>query len=117
MSFPDMSGALWGLMEPMQFNVVTTTVVDGEAIETPSNQIVFDGVLQPLSPRLLWIKPEGERKWKWWTLFTAQDLDLDNILQDEQGLQYRVMKEWDWRSADFQEYEIIQAPFPAYAGS
>ncbi len=116
MSLPDMSGALWGVTEPMQFNVVKTSPVDGEANQVVTNAIVFEGIMEPLTPQLLWIKPEGERKWKWWTMWTEQDLNVGDIVQDEQGILYRVMKEWDWRTADYQQYEIIETPKPPYAG-
>lgn len=116
MSLPDMSGAFWNLTEPVQFNVVKTTAVDFEAVDTLENQIVFDGHLQPLPARELMIKPEGERKFKYWNLWTEQELKMDAIVQDEEGAQYRVLKKTDWRTSDFQQYEIVQAPNPPYSG-
>lgn len=112
-----MIGALWNWTEPVQFNVVATTAVDGEAIDTLENQVVFDGVLAPVTPRALLIKPEGERKYNYWTLWTEQELAMDSILQDEHGVFYRVLKKSDWRVSDFQEYEIMQTPKPPYSGS
>ncbi len=116
MSFPSVKEAFFNWTSPIQFNVVTTKSVDGEAIEVPDNQIFFDGVIEPLSPRLLLIKPEGERSWKWWTLWTEQALQPDDIVQDSSGAQYRVMKKSNWSEADYQEYEIVQGPKPIYAG-
>ncbi len=112
-----MSGAFWNWTEPIQFNVVSTAAVDYEAIDTPENQVFFDGVIQPLKPRDLLIKPEGERKFKYWTLWTEQELQPDSIIQDETGKQYRVMSKSDWRQGDYQQYEIMQTPTPAYSGS
>ena len=117
MSFPDVSAAFFDWTEPMQFVLVTNVATDYEAIETPVNQICFDGVIEPITPRLLMIKPEGERKYKYWTLWTEEELVPDSIVQDDKGLYYRVTKKSDWRSGDYQEYEIMQTPNPPYAGS
>ncbi len=112
-----MSGAFWNWTETVQFNVVRTAAVDYEAVDTPENQICFDGVIEPVEPRKLLIKPEGERKFKYWTLWTDQELAPDAIIQDEKGAMYRVTEKSDWRSGDYQQYEIMQAPTPAYSGS
>lgn len=117
MSFPDVSSAFWNWTEPIVFNVVTTRAVDYEAVDVPENQICFDGVIEPLKPRDLLIKPEGERKFKYWTLWTEQELKPDSIIQDQTGSQYRVTGKSDWRSGDYQQYEIMQTPNPAYSGS
>jgi hypothetical protein len=114
----DMGGAFWNLTDPIAFKVVSTAAVDFEAVETLENQIVFDGFLQPMQPRELMVKPEGERRWKWLTLFTEQVLQPAAILQDEEGANYRVMKLSDWNKlASYGMYQIIQAPFPPFAGS
>lgn len=112
-----MSSAFWNWTEPIQFNLVSRAAVDYEAIETLETQTVFDGVVEPLKPRDLLIKSEGERKFKYWNLWTEQELKPDDIVQDEQGAQYRVTQKSDWRSGDYQQYEIMQTPNPAYAGS
>lgn len=113
----DLTGAFWDLTDPIVFTLVQTAAVDFEAIDTPQRDIYFDGMLQPMKPRDLLIKPEGERKWKWWMLFTEQELQPGNILQDESGSSYRVMSTVRWDLAGYRGYEIIQAPFPPFAGA
>jgi hypothetical protein len=112
-----MSAAFWNWTEPIQFNIVTTTAVDFEAKDTLVNQVVFDGTIEPIAPQKLWIKPEGERKWKYWTLWTEQDLIVGAIILDEHGKFYRVSDKSDWRQGDYQQYEIVQAPKPSYPGA
>lgn len=114
----DMAGAFWNLTDPIAFKIVTTAAVDFEAVETLQTQLVFDGFLQPMKPRELMVKPEGERRWKWLMLFTEQLLEPASILEDEEGSNYRVMKLSAWNKlANYGMYEIIQAPFPPFAGS
>lgn len=117
MSFPEMSGAFWNLTDFVQFNVVSTAAVDFEAIDTPEQQIVFDGVLEPITGRQLLIKPEGERKFNYLNLWTEQDLSSDAIVQTESGETYRVVKKQPWNRGDFQAYEIVQTPTPPYSGA
>ncbi len=117
MGFPDMSGAFWNWADPVQLNVVTTSAVDFEAVDTPENQIVFYGVLEPVTGRQLLIKPEGERKFNYLNLYTEQELKADSIVQDQKGQTYRVLKKQDWNHGDYQEYEIMQTPTPPYAGA
>ncbi len=40
-----------------------------------------------------------------------------SILQDDTGVNYRVMALSDWHIAGYESYEIIQAPYPPFAGS
>ncbi len=116
MTFPMMASAFWGWTESVQFILVTNEVVDFQAKETPVSQTPFDGVIEPLTPRLLMMKSEGERKFKYWTLWTDFELKLGAVIKDEGGSTYRVVKKSDWRSGDYQEYEIIETPTPPYAG-
>ena len=65
---PNMVTTLHGFEETMQFQLVKKTVVDFDIVE--SSKVIpplwFEGVLQPIHPRDLLVKPEGERKFKWW---------------------------------------------------
>ncbi len=117
MSFPDVGGAFWNWLEPVELKVVTTTPVDYEAVDTPENSIFFDGVLEPITGRQLLIKPEGERKYNYLNLWTDQELKSDAIVMDNKGQTYRVLKKQPWNTGDYQAYEIMQTPQPPYSGS
>ncbi len=120
MTLPLMTAALWGWTQPLAFQVVLNNPVDYEAQDTPTNTTYFDGSVLPMEARKLSMRPEGERNFKHFTLFTRQPLELDAILQDEKGLYYRVLEQQDWsqgRDTNYKEYMIMQAPAPAYAGA
>lgn len=110
--FPIMNDAFSGLVQQAQFALVRFVKQDGDTVESAEDVGFFLGSLQPLNPRKLLVKPEGWRKWKWFTLFTntAQELAVGDFVRDARGLQYRVMGKNDWSQAAYNEYQIIQAP-------
>lgn len=111
MSHVPVSDALFGLTDTAQFAIIRKEAVDGEVVETKADIEYFQGVLQPLPPRKLLIKPEGQRTWKWWTLWTEQALALDNQIKDENGVLFRVLAVSDWRRAGgYFEYDLAEAP-------
>lgn len=109
---PTIQAALQIFEETIQFQLVTKTVVDGELAETSTVKPVlwFEGVLIPIHPRELLVKPEGQRKFKWWTLFSDLDLKVDTIIKDQEGALYRIMNSTDWRDADYKQYQLIEGP-------
>jgi len=109
---PDMSDAISGFAEDIQFAVNSKTVVDYEVVESRSSVEWTDGSLQPLPPQELRIKPEGQRTWKWWLMYTTKSLKLDDILQDNCRRQYRVMEKTDWNAAGFYVYQLTEQAIP-----
>ena len=109
---PSMRSAVSRHEETLGFEIVKKTVVDHELIETSKFPVAvyFEGTLLPMNPRELLIKTEGERKFKWWTLFTDFELPVDTVVKDENGLEYRVMASSDWRDAGFSQYQLIEGP-------
>lgn len=127
MSFPDVSGAFWNWSAKSLFITVAKSAVDFEVVENLGSTqfsfggfgqgnmaaLIFTGVLQPMPARKLLIKPEGQRTWKWWTLWTKKSLDLDEIIVDKPGRIYRVMSQSDWSSGRYIEYELTENVPPA----
>ena len=105
---PDMASTLFGLTTPIQFAVVSKTMVDYEVSESKAAVRWMDGQCQPLPPQQLKVKPEGQRTWKWWLMYTTEDLKLDDILQDDCKRQYRVMEKTDWSQAGYYAYELTE---------
>ena len=121
MPFPAMQAALWGLGTKTQFRRMVKTVVDFEVIETVDTSYGFGGygddkydtppfvgVLVPLPESRLFIKPEGQRGWKWWTLLTRSTLAKDDVVIDKQGKRFRVMVDQDWSGGGFYEYQLTE---------
>lgn len=107
---PNMRTAMFGLEESLQFQIVKKVVTDHDLEE--SSKVIpvlwFEGVIQPLHPRDLLIKPEGQRQWKWWTLTTDIVLELDSVIKDVRGIEFRVMSLIDWQQAGFGIYQLVE---------
>lgn len=107
---PSMMDATFGMENTVGLTLVQKTVDDHELVESSKVKppLFFQGVLEPLSPQRLLIKPEGQRTWKWWTLLTDLQLQLDDQVKDQMGKLYRVVTLRDWSQAGYYEYEILE---------
>lgn len=106
-----MADAFWNFTEPITFELTSTTSVDFEVSQVVTGSVVFDGVLEPIPERELLVKPEGQRTWMWWKLFTTQVLKLDDIVKDQKNRQFKVMRKADWGQNGWHyEYQIAQEP-------
>ena len=107
MTLPDVSGALFGWETATTFKLITKTVADHEVDETfVSNK--FQGVFQPSSWQQIVIKPEGQRTWRWWSLITQQNLNLDDIVLDSNNVEYRVMMKHDYSQGGYYAYDLTE---------
>lgn len=112
MSFPDVSGALEGMTETLCLVQETQVVQDYEIIEPISEDFYFEGVLQPMKPQRLLLKPEGQRNWRWWELWTELDLKINDIVIDPEGVRFRVTARTPWFNAGYYQYELTEATTP-----
>lgn len=110
MSFPNVAEAFADWTETVLLRIVSKNIVDGQIEEQEKADTEFEAVMQPIPSRKLFVKPEGQRNWNWWTIQTEQYLELDMILEDEFGKQYRVMLSNDWEQAGYYEFEITEKP-------
>jgi hypothetical protein len=109
---PDLSLAVSHFEETMQFQIVSKTVNDGDIAETSKVKpdLWFEGTLEPMPERALLVKPEGQRNFKWWMLWTDLKLQNDTVIKDENSIIYRVMKTSDWNQAGYYSYQLIEGP-------
>ena len=109
---PNMQTSIFGFEETLQFQIVNKQVVEGDLVESSKVRPVlwFEGALQPLHPRELLVKPEGQRKFKWWTLITDMTLEVDTVIKDGRGIEFRVMTSNDWFEAGFHQYQLTEGP-------
>jgi hypothetical protein len=105
---PDVSGALKNWFQPISMTSITKTVVNFKVIES-GTPIETLGVWQPFSGKQLAMKPEGQRKWGWWTLHAEPGLVLEpDQIVTYLGINYRVMRQQDYRLYGYVEYELVE---------
>ena len=107
--FPKMGGILSAWQSTMKFKLITDTLVDYVITKTETSYD-FEGVFQPMPARELVLKPEGQRNWKWWKLWTRTDYKISNsdIIEDYNGVRFKVMKQSGWNQAGYVQYDLVE---------
>lgn len=87
--------------------------VPGESFDTPIppfTKITFNGVIQPLNPKLIALKPEGQRAWEWLQIHCfsgALNLDTNDVIIYNQK-NFKVMGVNDYSLDGYIEYHCIR---------
>jgi hypothetical protein len=98
--------AMNGLGSPIRMLRIAQTIENAIVIETET-PINFVGVVQPLSPKQLSIKPEGERAWKWLQIHTATNLSLNTGDRIKYGTTiFKIRASNDYSLNGYYEYHI-----------
>lgn len=107
-TLPNVGSAMLNWFQPMVFAPVVKTVEGYQVVETET-PISFRGVIQPLMPRQLFLKPEGQRAWTWFMLHSDPSLELqvDDVVS-YLGKQTRVMARKNYKIYGYIYYELVQ---------
>lgn len=106
-NLPDLSVVVMSFLYPMTFEFTQTTLVNGYSQIVPI-KLCTQGCIQPFTPQMLKVKPEGQRNWSWFTVHSLTDVNLNNndrVLLD--GVKYKVMEKVDWSRDEYYEYHMI----------
>lgn len=107
MGIPKIKVALNGWESNITLNKVTSSIVDYEKVDT-IEEISFDGVVQPLSPQELKLKPLESRSWKWLMIHTKTYSELEtNDLIEYKGEKFKVMAKNDYDLNGYYEYHLV----------
>lgn len=108
--FPNVLAAFADWTQPVQFKLVNKKAVNHELVEEVLAVVPFDAVMQPLPPLKVDRKPEGLRQYKWWEVWSTTKIAPDSVVQDQNGLQFRVQTVQDWSNAGYFHYEMTEQP-------
>lgn len=106
---PQITSAFAGWTQTVSLSLVTQTIVAGLVTETLT-AISFPGTIQPLSPKNLMLKPEGQRAWTWLQIHCFSgpyDLNTgDQIVY--RGEKFKIMARLDYSLNGFMEYHLVK---------
>lgn len=104
---PQMSRAFGGWTQSITVTMRIQCVVDG-LVTYKDNSVSFRGTVQPLSPKAIALKPEGQRAWSWLHIHCYGNpiFDVnDQIIYN--GDLYKVMAQNDYSLNGFTEYHLV----------
>lgn len=108
MAIPRIKFALNGWESPITLIKITSSIVDYEKLEIREN-IDFTGMVQPLSPETLKLKPLESRSWEWLMIHTKEILELNtNDLVGYLGKNYKVMLKKNYYVNGYFEYHLVE---------
>lgn len=90
--------------------IIKQVPVDFESDEVIKGIVSFEAVIQAMSPREVQRKPEGERRWKFWDMWSTIYIQPDTVIQDPNGIQYRVQSTQDWSQGGFFKSDLVEQP-------
>lgn len=106
---PQVSSAFRGWLSTITLSRVTQIVIDGLVTET-TKKIIFKGVVQPLTPEEIHLKPEGQRSFEWIEIEShSGPLDLttnDRIIRNDKT--YKIMGVYDHSASGFISYDAVR---------
>lgn len=107
-TLPNMGSAILDYFQRLQLSRITKSVDNFEVQEVVTPLLLY-GVVQPFSARMLTMKPEGQRSWRWFTLHCdpSTRLEIDDQVWIKNFL-YRVLQILDYTDYGYLEYHLIQ---------
>ncbi len=104
-----MGAAFAGWMKPITLIRITQSITDGLVTDNEAS-ITFQGTIQPLSPRMIALKPEGQRAWEWLQIHAfAGSLNLDdNDRISYNDKRFKVMATNDYSLNNYIEYHVVR---------
>lgn len=108
MSIPKIQFALDCWESPITLIKTTSSIVDYEKVEN-REEIVFKGVIQPLTAEALKLKPLETRSWEWLMIHTRTSAEIfTGDLIEYDGKEYKVMFEKNYSLNGYYEYHLVK---------
>ena len=106
---PNVSNALNGLMKKYAVITYERSIVNHRVVETPTTKYLMLNK-QPMPFEQVVRKPEEQRKWRWYTIWSKSKLEFDIDDKFEiAGIGYRIKGKGNWSEAGYFVYECIEA--------
>lgn len=99
-----------GWTKQITLGVITQQIINGFPVDTQED-IYFNGTIQPLSPRKIALKPEGQRSWEWLQIHCLSSGAVNLQPNDRvvyMGQKYKIMANNDYSLNGYIEYQLIR---------
>lgn len=108
-SQPFMGAAFSGWERPITFILIKEQIIDGVVKDIPTS-ISCKGVVQPLEPRKLILKPEGQRSFTWLEIHVVGQYSpvKNNDRVEYKGRRYKVMALLDYTQNNYTELHLVE---------
>lgn len=95
--------------QPIVLQKKTQEVNDYGDIEETLSTINFQGVVQPLDPEEIKLKPEGQWSWSWYRIHTPVGVSLStNDVLIYEDHEFKVMAVKDYSDYGYLEYHCVR---------
>lgn len=108
--FPNVSIAFNNWTSAVQMKIIQSVADDFEVDDQTLSIVAYEAVMQPMPPQQVNRKPEGMRIWKWWESWSVTKLQPNTIVQDMDGVQFKVQSVQDWNQGGYYHYEMTEIP-------
>ena len=108
-AMPQMRSAFRGWMATVTLKKIVQVIVDGLVTDT-EKLIRFKGVVQPLDPEQINLKPEGQRSFEWLQIdcFSGSNNLTTNDRIVYNSLPYKIMGVFDYSQNGYIEYHAVR---------
>ena len=107
-NIPNVADVVQSWSIPMTAHKIEEDIVDFEVVEK-RKRINFKGVPpQPITPQELQLKPEGQRDWKYYTIYSTYKFKIDDLIEIDK-IRYRIKQVQAWRNIyGYWKFEMIE---------
>lgn len=108
---PKISAAFCGWESTLKLVRITQQVINDGFVQDTPHEYPFKGVVQPLSPKQIALKPEGERAWTWLQIHVKTSCSVKLDVNDRimyNCRKYKVMGKLDYSANNYVEYHAIE---------
>ncbi len=104
---PDVSRAVARLLQPVTFEYMQRTLVEGRMQAIPI-KVQTQASKQPFTAQMLKVKPEGDRAWSWYWIHSLINLEVQiNDRIRFNGMAFKIMEKLNYREYGYFEYHAI----------
>lgn len=108
---PQITAAPNGWQSKLILVDIQQQVVNDGFVQESAQQVEFSGVVQPLSPKQIMLKPEGQRAWTWLQIHVMNNSPVKLNVNDRimyNCRKYKIMARNDYTANGYMEFHAVE---------